>query len=181
MESAVLSKLFAYKLCQFYRRQYGCDYIYCLPVHIYGGLTGRKNFYFTERMVMDMCEAKHKGKAELFLDVYGKGIAKRNLLHVDDCADAIITVMERYCGEEGVINIASDEIVSWRTVVDSLGKITDYHGKILFNEDREENLTSRVCSCRKLREMGWTPKYDIERGLRELCAEYAALKGWEME
>lgn len=181
MESAVLSKLLAYKLCQFYRRQYSCDFVYCLPTHIYGGFTGRKNFYFTERMVMDICAAKHKGAPELYLDVFGKGVAKKNLLHVRDCADAIIAVMERYDRETAAVNIASNEIVSWSMIVGLLQEITGYCGKIRFNTERQENLTPRLCSCEKIKALGWSPKYDIAMGLRELCTEYMAMKGWTEE
>lgn len=181
MESAVLSKLLAYKLCQFYRCQYGCDFVYCLPTHIYGGFFGRKNFYFTERMVMDMCAAKHEGASELYLDVFGRGVAKKNLLHVEDCADAIIAVMERYDGKAAAVNIASDEVVSWCIIVELLREITGYQGKIRFNTERKENLTPRLCSCEKIKALGWRPRYDMAKGLRELCAEYMAMKGWEEE
>lgn len=181
MESAVLSKLFAYKLCLFYRHQYGCDFLYCLPTHIYGGFTDRRNLYFTERMVIDMCAAAHEGAAELFLDVFGQGIAKKNLLHVEDCADAIIAVMDRYNGDDAAVNIASDEIVTWSMIVELLREITGYRGKIRFNAERKENLMPRLCSCEKIKALGWSPKYNMSKGLRELCSEYVAMKGWVEE
>lgn len=176
MQSAVLSKLFLYKLCQFYNKQYGCRFIYCLPAHIYGGFSGRRNLYFTERLVMDICDAKQAKKDSLFLDVFGKGEAKKNLLHVDDCADAIITVMNRYEGEDTAVNIASNEFVTWRQVVDMLCEITGYQGNISFHAERKENLTNRLCSAEKLDALGWKPKITMYEGLQRLCHEYMRME-----
>ncbi len=176
MQAAVLSKLFLYKMCQYYNKQYGCKFIYCMPAHIYGGFSGRKNLYFTERLVMDICDAKKEDKSQLFVDVFGKGMARKNLLHVDDCADAIITVMNKYEGNQTAVNIASDEVVNWSQVVDIICKTIDYRGNILFNTDREENLTNRLCSTKILDELGWTPKKSIDFGLKELCKEYMEME-----
>lgn len=177
MQSAVLSKLFGYKLCEYYKRQYGCNFVYCLPVHIYGGFAGRKNLYFTERLVMDICDAKINGKDELFLDVYGKGEAKKNLLFVDDCADAIVEIMERYESDKTAINVVSDEAITWRQVVDMICTIVQYNGDISFHEDKRENMTNRLCSPDKLAELGWKPKHDLYSGLKELCTEYMTMRG----
>lgn len=176
MQSAVLSKLFLYKLCQFYNRQYHCRFIYCMPAHIYGGFSGRRSLYFTERLVMAICDAAREGKTELFLDVFGRGEAKKNLLHVDDCADAIITVMDRYEGADTAVNIASDEFVTWRQVVDMLCEITGYRGHISFHADRKENLANRLCSVKKLDELGWKPQITVYEGLRQLCLEYMRME-----
>ncbi len=176
MQSAVLSKLFLYKMCEYYNKQYGCNFIYCLPAHIYGGFSGRRNLYFTERLVMDICDAKKEEKENLFLDVFGKGEAKKNLLHVEDCADAIITVMESYKGEEAAVNIVSDEIVCWREVVDIICEYVGYEGKISFNTDRKENMTNRICSSQILDSLGWQPNISIKAGLQSLCKEYMEME-----
>lgn len=175
MESAVLSKLLTYKLCRYYRRQYGCDFLYCLPVHIYGGFAGRRNLYFTERLVMEICDAKRQKRPEIFLDVYGEGVARKSLLHVDDCASALLAVMETYQGESVAINIASEETTCWREIVETICKIVDYQGRVSFHTKKRENRTSRISDTKKLSALGWKPHFTIESGLRSICQEYLAL------
>lgn len=177
MHAAVLSKLVGMKLCQYYNRQYGTEYIYCLPTHIYGGFTGRKNLYMLERLVMDICNAKEEGKTDLYLDVFGEGIAPKQFLHVDDCADALICVMETYPVQQGtVINIGSFETSCWKAIVAEIKSLVQYSGNIRFNTLRQENLANRICSTAKLQALGWTPKISMEQGLKRLCQEYQSGK-----
>lgn len=177
MQSAVLSKLFEYKMCQFYKKQYGCNFIYCLPAHIYGGFSGRKNLYFTERVVMDICDAKLSNAPSLYLDVFGKGEACKNLLHVDDCAGAIIYTMNHYESDDVAINIVSDEIVTWSQLVKYVCEIVGYEGTITFNTERKENMSNRLCSTKKLNSLGFKPEISIYEGLKMLCSEYLQMKG----
>lgn len=172
MEAAVLSKLLTYKLCCYSRRQFGTDILFCLPIHIYGGFAGRKNFFLIERLVMEICEAKLRNEPALRLDVYGKGIARKEFLHVDDCADAVITLMERYQGDDIVVNIAPEETTCLSEIVKTICKIIDYHGDISFNSEKHENLTARISDCNKLKMLGWKPRYTLETGMKVLCEEY---------
>jgi len=176
MESAVLSKLLTYKLCCYYRKQYGSDIICCLPVHIYGGFSGRKNLYLLERMVMELCDGKQNDATEVKLNVYGQGIARKSIMHVDDCADAVITVMEHYHGDSLAVNIAPEETTCWSEVTEEICKIIDYHGKVYFNTEKHENLTARICDSGKLKALGWKPRYTLESGLKKICAEYMEMK-----
>lgn len=176
MESAVLSKLLTYKLCCYYRKQYGSDIICCLPVHIYGGFSGRKNLYLLERMVMALCDAKRNDIAELKLDVYGQGIAQKSIMHVDDCASALIAVMESYQGDDVAVNIATEETTCWSEVVKIICEAIDYRGKVTFNTEKHENLTARICDAGKLKVLGWEPHYTLESGIEAICKEYIELK-----
>lgn len=178
MEASVIGKLVGLKLCQYYNHQYNTNFIYCMPTHIYGGFQERKNLYFLERMVMEICDAKEAGKSELFLDVFGKGEAKKQFLHVEDCADAIIEVMEVYENkEEPAINICGSEISCWKDIVNQICETIKYDGKVLFNSDRDENMTNRICSEEKLEKIGWTQKIKMKDGILMLCREYQSIKG----
>lgn len=172
MEAAVLSKLLTYKLCCYNRRQYGSDILYCLPVHIYGGFAGRRNFYLIERLVMEICEAKLHDVPDLRLDIYGQGIARKGFLHVDDCASALISVMSDYRGNRVAINIAPEETTCWSEIVRMICKITDYRGRIEFETDKPENLVARISDSSILSSLGWKQRYTMEQGLKALCQEY---------
>ena len=182
MHAAVIGKFVAMKLCQYYNKQYGIEFIYCLPSHIYGGFAGRKNLYLLERLVMDICDAKSEGKHDLFLDIFGEGISQKQFLHVDDCASAIICIMERYHPDElCTINVGSFETCCWKSIVENIQELVHYDGTIRFNSDRKENMANRISSVEKLRVLGWTPKISIKDGLRQLCSEYQNIKRGNLE
>lgn len=173
MQAAVIGKFTGMKLCQYYNKQYGTKFIYCLPTHVYGGFVGRKNLYLLERLVMDICNAKKQGQKELFLDIFGEGIAPKQFLHVDDCASAIIYIMERYHPDTfSTINVGSFETCCWKNIVEIIQELVQYNGTIRFNYERKENMANRICSTQKLKELGWMPKFSIKQGLKQLCDEY---------
>lgn len=176
MRSSVLSKYVCMKLCQYYYRQYGSKFIYVIPTHIYGNLAGRKNLYFLEHMVMDLCDAKMSDSASVFLDVFGEGKAPKQILHVYDCANAICTVMEKYEDFSEPINIGSIVSESWGSVVEKICRILDFHGEVLFNSERKERMENRICNLDKLLSLGWTQKIDMDTGLKSLCDEYMNMK-----
>lgn len=175
MKSTVLSKFVSMKMCQYYYKQYGCKYIYAIPTHIYGNFNGRKNLYFLENLVKDLCEAKKTNRKSIKLDIFGEGKAQKQILHVKDCADAIILTMEKYEEYTSPINIATDKPESWSTVVEIICNIINYNGEITFNIERKENMMNRICSIEKLYEMGWRPQISMYEGLRSLCNEYMQL------
>ena len=177
MRSTVLSKYVGMKMCQYYNLQYNTNYIYAIPTHIYGGFKGRKNLYFLERVVSDICDAKINGTDEIYLDVFGEGKALKQFLHVVDCADAIIKVMNGYEDAMSPINIASDVPQSWSSIVEKICEITGYHGKIRFNSERKENMANRICSTKKLNVLNWKQNVSMEKGLELLIKEYMEMKG----
>lgn len=172
MKATVLSKFVAMQMCQYYSMQYNCEYIYAIPTHIYGSIRNRKNLYFLEHLVMDICDAKLDGEKKLKLDVYGEGKAQKQFLHVSDCASAIIAAFEQYSNFREPINISTDEVESWSTIVEKICNIVGYSGEISFNNDRQENMMNRICSIEKLESIGWHPQISMYDGLTQLCNEY---------
>lgn len=176
MQAAVLSKFVGLKLCQYYSKQYVSNFIYCLPTHIYGGYAGRRNLYFLEQIVIAICDAKAEGKEELFLDVFGEGKAQKQFLHADDCARAIIRVMEAYEGSDVAVNICSDENSCWKSIIDDVCQETGYSGNIHFNSSKQENMANRLCSSQKLKDLDWKPQISMREGIKMLCREYIQSK-----
>lgn len=176
MKSTVLSKFVSMKLCQYYYKQYGCKYIYAIPTHIYGNFKERKNLYFLETMVQDLCDAKLSGKKEIFIDIFGEGKARKQILHVKDCAEAIILSLDKYEDFWEPINIGSEKPETWSSIVKIICQLIGYDGKVIFNSERKENLSNRICSINKIKNLGWTQKISMEDGLRDLCKEYINTK-----
>lgn len=177
MRSTVLGKYVGMKLCQYYNSQYGTMYIYAIPTHIYGGFKNRKNLYFLENMVSNICDAYSHGDDELYLDVFGKGIALKQFLHVSDCANAIIKVMRCYDDAMCPINISSNEPESWSSIVNMVSDIVGYSGTIRFNSERKEDMTNRICSIERLNGIGWKQSISMREGLELLVKEYKSMKG----
>ena len=176
MKSTVLSKFVTMKMCQYYYQQYGSNFIYAIPTHIYGGLKNRKHLYFLENLVIELCEAKLNNKNSIKLDIYGEGKARKQILHVQDCANAIITLMKYYENYLEPVNIGTNQYESWSSIVEKICEIINYKGEITFNVDKPERLENRLCSIEKLTHLGWSPKIDIDNGLRCLCNEYLQSK-----
>lgn len=177
MQSTVLSKFLCMKMCEFYNLQYNTKFIYTIPTHIYGGFKGRKNLYFLENMVSSICDAKLSGASELYIDVFGEGKAKKQFLHVRDCADAIIAVMDKYEDYSAPINIASDVPESWSSITDLICDASGWHGVVKFNKEHKENMANRLCSTEKIMSLGWRQKISMCEGIRELVDEYMSMKG----
>lgn len=177
MKSTVLSKYVSMKMCHYYYAQYGCKYIYAIPTHIYGGFANRKNLYFLEDIVINLCNAKKNNEEVVKLDIFGEGKAKKQILHVSDCANAIITAMEKYEDYSLPINIGSQEIVSWSDVVREVCQIIDYKGKVLFNTEHQERMENRICDIRRLESLGWKQQISIHDGLESLCEEWFQTNG----
>jgi len=172
MRSTALSKFVGLKLCQYYHIQYGCNFVYALPTHIYGSLANRKNLYFLEKLVVDIAEAKKQNRPEIYLDIYGRGIAKKQFLHTSDCASALIIIMEKCNDYTTPINVSSNKPTSWQEIVGIICDLVKYNGKVYFESSHSENLDNRIVSIEKLEKLGWKQKIAIRDGLSNLCKEY---------
>lgn len=178
MQSTVLSKFVSMKACQYFFEQYGSHYVYAIPSHIYGGYSGRKNLFFLERLVMDLCRAKVENKRSIQLDVFGDGKAKKQILHVSDCARAIITIIDCYEDYTTPINIASKEETCWNSIVQKVCSFLDYHGEVVFNSEHEERMENRICNVERLYNLGWKQEIELDYGLKLLCDECLSEGGY---
>src|SRR5262249_31289272 len=106
-----IAKIAGIKLCEAYRRQYGCDFVSAMPANLYGP---GDNFdletsHVLPALIRKMHEAKARGEAEV--SIWGTGTPRREFLHVDDCADALVHIMNVYSASEH-INVGSGEDLS---------------------------------------------------------------------
>ena len=126
--------------------------------------------------MIDLCDAKMYEKKEIFLDIFGEGVAKKQILHVNDCAKALITLMIAHEDYSEPVNVGTEDYESWSDIVEKICNIIDYHGKIRFNSERRERLENRLCDIKKLTTKGWKPQINMEEGLKGLCEEYFTMK-----
>ena len=160
-----VAKIAGIKLCQAYRRQYGCNYISVMPTNLYGP---HDNFDLQTSHVLPALlrkthEAKQAGAAEL--KIWGTGKALREFLHVDDLADACVFLMERYAGEE-FFNVGAGTDVSINQLAERIATVVGWQGRFVHELDKPDGTPRKLLDVSRLLELGWTARIALDDGLR---------------
>lgn len=174
-EAYALAKIAGLKMCQFFNRQYGDNFISCMPTNLYGP---NDNYDLNTSHVMPALIRKfHEAKInnEPFVEVWGTGKPLREFLHVDDMADACVFLMENYDGEEHV-NIGTGKEISIKELAEMIKKIVCYGGKIKFDEDKPDGTPRKLLDMSKLSDLGWKSKVELIDGIRGTYYDYAKNK-----
>jgi GDP-L-fucose synthase len=171
-----IAKIAGLKLCQAYRRQYGCDFISAMPTNLYGpgdnfDLEGS---HVLPALIRKTFEAKVERRPELV--VWGSGAPQREFLHVDDCADALVHLLKTYSGEIHV-NVGSGQEVSIAELAELVTEVTGFEGAIVYDRSRPDGTPRKRLDVSRLTALGWTPRIDLARGVAETCRWYAASRG----
>jgi GDP-L-fucose synthase len=164
-----IAKIAGIKLCQAYKRQYGCDYISVMPTNLYG--PGDNYDLAQSHVVPALLRKAHEAKMRLEskIDVWGTGMAKREFLHVDDMADACIYLMKMYSDEEH-INIGTGEDATIRELAEMVASVVGFKGKLLFDSSKPDGTPRKLLDVRKLHALGWRHKISLADGLRDAYA-----------
>lgn len=166
-----VAKIAGLKMAQAYRREYGCDFISAMPANLYGP---GDNFNLARGHVLPALlrkahEAKTAGLQEM--GIWGSGKPRREFLHVDDCADALVYLMKNYSGEDH-INVGAGEDITildlTRTVCDTVG----FKGLIRTDTSKPDGTPSRLMSNEKLISLGWQSKIGLKEGIADTYRWY---------
>ncbi|HEU4778873.1 MAG TPA: GDP-L-fucose synthase [Steroidobacteraceae bacterium] len=179
-DAYAIAKLAGIKMCQAYRSQYGFDAVSVLPTNLYG-----PHDNFSERgshvipgLIRRMHDAKQSGAREF--TVWGSGTPRREFLHADDFATAVLTVMERYAGD-GPINIGSGEDLTIAELANTLRDVTGLAADLKFDPAKPDGTPRKLLEVSRIRELGWQPKIGLEEGLagtyRWFCEHHLAPTG----
>ena len=161
-----IAKIAGIKLAQSYRLQYGRDYISAMPTNLYGP---GDNFDLASSHVLPALirkahEARLRGEATLTM--WGTGSPRREFLHADDCADALVFLLKTYSGEAHV-NVGSGEDVTILELTQLVCRIVGFTGAIVHDLTKPDGTPRKLMSADKLRAMGWSPSIDLEQGVTE--------------
>jgi GDP-L-fucose synthase len=167
-----VAKIAGIKLCQAYRRQYGRRYISIMPCNLYGL---NDNFdlstsHVLPALIRKFHAAKATGKTEVV--VWGTGTPMREFLYVDDLADAVVFLMDRYDGSEP-INCGAGSDVSIRQLAETVGRVTGFEGKLVFDTSKPDGTPRKLMDSSRLAALGWRPKIGLEEGIREVYRWFA--------
>jgi GDP-L-fucose synthase len=175
-ESYAIAKISGIRLCQAYRRQYGCDFISAMPTNLYGP---GDNFDLTSSHVLPALMRKfHEAKLEGAgaATVWGTGTPRREFLHVDDLADACLFLMERYDGDDH-INVGTGADLSIRELAECIRDIVAPGVTIAFDASKPDGTPRKLLDVSRLHALGWRHRIDLVRGVAStyewFCAKTA--------
>ncbi len=165
-EPYAIAKIAGIKLCETYREQYGCHFISLMPTNLYGP---RDNFdlktsHVLPALIRKFHEAKVSGQAQV--ELWGTGSPYREFLHVDDLADACVFLMAHE-EEPSLINVGSGQEITIADLALLIKKVVGYEGELVYDHSKPDGTPRKLMDSSKLRSLGWTPKIDLETGIRE--------------
>ncbi|MGD8275128.1 MAG: GDP-L-fucose synthase [Thiohalocapsa sp.] len=171
-----VAKIAGIKLCQAYRRQYGARFISAMPTNLYGP---GDNFDLEKSHVMPALirkfhEAKHRGDATL--TAWGTGAPRREFLHVDDCADACLFLMEHYDGSD-FVNIGVGEDISIRELVELVRRVVGFDGEVVWDTSKPDGTPRKLVDVGRINGLGWRAKMPLEDGVRATYEWFLAQQG----
>lgn len=167
-----IAKIAGLKMCQAYRREYGFDAISAMPTNLYGPGDDfdPENAHVLPALIRRFHEAKIARSAEVA--VWGTGAPMREFLHVDDLAEALVLLMERY-HEERTINVGSGHEISIRDLALLVAQVVGYQGEIRFDPSRPDGTPRKLLDSSRIAGLGWQAKTSLADGLSATYAWYA--------
>jgi len=161
-----VAKIAGLKLCAAYRRQYGADFISAQPTNLYGpGDTyDLQASHVVPALMAKTHHAKMTGAGEV--EIWGTGTPRREFLHVDDLADALVFLMERY-SDELQINVGWGEDVSIRELAELIAEVVGYRGSFRYAREKPDGTPRKLLDTARLSAMGWRPRIQLKDGLAD--------------
>lgn len=166
-----IAKIAGLKLCAAYRRQYGCDFIAAQPTNLYGP---GDNFNLASAHVIPALMAKiHAAKIgnAPAVELWGTGAPLREFLHVDDLADALVFLVNRY-SDEMHINVGSGEEISIGDLASTLAEVIGFGGTLHRDRSKPDGTPRKLVDATRLQAMGWRASTSLRDGLARTYAWY---------
>ena len=159
-----IAKIAGIKLCQAYRREHGCDFISAMPTNLYG--PGDNFDPMTSHVAAALMLKAHRAKLAdaPTLTVWGSGRPLRELLYVDDAADGLVFLMQRY-NEDEPINLGSGQELSIADLARLVCRVVGFRGSLVFDPDKPDGTPRKVLDLARLERMGWHAQTSLEEGL----------------
>ncbi len=176
-----MAKLAGIELCEAYNRQYGTNYISCLPANLYGPGDNYdlENGHVMPSLLRKFVEAVENDSPAV--TVWGTGTAYREFLHTDDMADACVFLMEHYDANKlkkedpyarETVNVGFGKDITIGELVGILAEITGFHGEIVWDTTKPDGTPRKIADSTRLFNMGWRPKIALKDGIRQTYLDY---------
>jgi GDP-L-fucose synthase len=169
-EPYAIAKIAGIKLCENYRRQYGCNFISAMPTNLYGPNDNYdlKNSHVLPALLRKMHEAKVNNAPTV--EIWGTGSPLREFMHVDDLADALLFLMLNY-DEEEFVNVGSGEEVSIKQLAEVIKTAVNFGGKLKFAPSKPNGTPRKLMDAAILDSIGWNAKIKLIDGIRSVYSQ----------
>jgi GDP-L-fucose synthase len=163
-EPYAVAKIAGIKMCQAYNRQYGTKFVSVMPTNLYGPNDNfdLMNAHVLPALIRKFVEAKRKNKP--VVEIWGSGSPRREFLHVDDCADACVYLLQTY-DESEIVNIGFGEDVSIKDLALLVKEAVGYDGELRFDTSKPDGTPRKLLDISRLRSLGWQPKISLSSGI----------------
>jgi GDP-L-fucose synthase len=166
-----IAKIAGLKLCEAYRRQYGCDFVSVMPTNLYGP---GDNFdplssHVVAALVRRISEAARIGRSTV--EIWGSGEPRREFLHVDDLADAAVFLMQGWSDDQH-INIGYGSDISVAELAQMIARVAGFDGDFVFDRSKADGTPRKLVDVTKLTALGWRPHINLDLGIRQFHRWY---------
>ncbi|WP_396141524.1 GDP-L-fucose synthase family protein [Flavobacterium sp.] len=164
-EAYAIAKIAGLKMCQFYKQQYGCNFISTMPTNLFGinDNFNLENSHVLPALLRKFIEAKQTNKQEV--NIWGSGSPMREFLYVDDLAEACLFLMKNYNDAE-TVNIGTGEEVTIKELAETIMKIVGFEGNLVFDASKPDGTPRKLLDVSKINSLGWKHKVTLEEGIK---------------
>jgi GDP-L-fucose synthase len=166
-EPYAIAKIAGVKLCENYKRQYGCNFFSVMPTNLYGP---NDNYDLkTSHVLPALLRKFHEAKMAKspFVEVWGTGNPLREFLHVDDLAEACYFLMKNN-KETNLINIGTGKDLTIKALAELIKKISNYDGEIVWNKDKPDGTPRKLLDVAQIHQLGWKHNIELEEGIKKV-------------
>ena len=170
-EAYALAKIAGIKTCQSYNQQYGTNFISAMPTNLYGINDNfhPENSHVLPALIRRFHEAKLVDSESV--SIWGTGNPRREFLHSDDLADAVLFLMENYNDSE-IVNVGCGEDQTIKVLAETIREVVGYSGSLEFDSSRPDGTPQKMLDISKIRVLGWTPEIPLKNGLEQVYKWY---------
>ncbi len=171
-EPYAIAKIAGIKLCESYKKQYGCNFISAMPTNMYGPNDNYdlNNSHVLPALIRKFHEAKMNTVPEVVM--WGTGSPYREFLHADDLADALFFLMENYDGEE-FVNCGSGVEITIKDLAFLVKEIVGYEGNIVHDTTKPDGTPRKLTDVSKIHALGWKHQISLREGIKAVYKEFS--------
>lgn len=164
-EAYAIAKISGLKMCQYYRRQYGCNFISAMPTNLYGPNDNYdlETSHVLPAFIRKFHEAKENNAP--FVELWGTGTPRREFLYVDDLAEALLFLMGNYDGEEH-INVGVGEDLTIKELAHLVAEVIGYEGEIKWDDTKPDGTPQKLLDVSKIQKLGWRASWNLKDGIK---------------
>lgn len=172
-DAYAIAKIAGILMCQAYNRQHGTNFIAAMPTNLYGPGDNfdLQSSHVLPAMIRKMHDAKVEGRSSV--ELWGTGSPSREFLHVDDLADALLFLLERFDAtdpRDNFMNVGTGEDVTIRELAQMVARTVGFDGELRWNSSMPDGTPRKLLDVTRIRALGWSPSHSLEAGIASTYA-----------